>query len=159
MGSSLSEVKLPGLGSITEIGGKWDSNEAFFGFQSFTVPPSIYSIDFKEGETSELWARVDAPSIDPSAYEVKQVWFSSKDGTKVPMFVFYKKGLVLNGKNPTVLTGYGGFNISLTPSFAGGSLSVAGAWRRFCRGQPARRGGVWRRVASGRHAGEKAECF
>jgi prolyl oligopeptidase len=115
----LSDVKLPGLGSITEIGGQWNSNEAFFGFQSFTVPPSIYNINFKEDEAPELWARVAAPSIDPSAYEVKQVWFSSKDGTKVPMFVFYKKGLVLDGKNPTVLTGYGGFNISLTPSFMG----------------------------------------
>jgi prolyl oligopeptidase len=118
-GHFLSDVKLPGLGSITELGGKWDSNEAFFGFQSFTVPPSIYSMNFKDVEASELWARVEAPSIDPSAYEVNQLWFSSRDGTKVPMFVFYKKGLVLNGKNPTVLTGYGGFNISLTPSFAG----------------------------------------
>jgi len=123
-GQFLSEVKLPGLGSITEIGGQWNSNEAFFGFQSFTVPPSIYSMDFTkvelpEDKAPELWDRVDTPSIDPAAYEVKQVWYSSKDGTKVPMFVFHKKGLVLNGKNPTVLTGYGGFNISLTPSFAG----------------------------------------
>ena len=76
-------------------------------------------IDFKADNATELWARVDAPAIDPSAYEVKQVWFASKDGTKVPMFVFHKKGLALNGKNPTLLTGYGGFNISLTPSFAG----------------------------------------
>jgi prolyl oligopeptidase len=118
-GRLLSDVKLPGLGSITEIGGKWDSDRAFFGFQSFTVPPSIYSLDLTENQGPELWARVDAPSVDPSAYEVKQVWFSSKDETKVPMFVFYKKGLELNGKNPTVLTGYGGFNISLTPSFVG----------------------------------------
>jgi prolyl oligopeptidase len=118
-GRFVSDVNLPGLGSITAIGGKWDSEEAFFGFQSFTVPPSVYRIDFKAGETSELWARVDVPSIDPSAYEVNQVWFTSKDGTKVPMFVFHKKGLALNGKNPTVLTGYGGFNISMTPSFVG----------------------------------------
>jgi prolyl oligopeptidase len=123
-GQLLSDVKLPGLGSITEIGGKWDSNEAFFGFESFTVPPSIFSMNFRstnfrQGEAPELWARVDAPSIDPSAYQVDQVWFSSKDGTKVPMFIFHKKGLALNGKNPAVLTGYGGFNISLTPSFVG----------------------------------------
>jgi prolyl oligopeptidase len=117
-GTFLSEVTLPGLGSITEIGGRWDSDEAFFGFQSFTVPPSIYRMDFTEGRAPALWARLETPSIDPSAYEVKQLWFSSKDGTKVPMFVFCKKGLALNGKNPTVLTGYGGFNISLTPSFA-----------------------------------------
>jgi prolyl oligopeptidase len=118
-GQWLSEVRLPGLGSVTEIGGQWNSNEAFFGFQSFTVPPSIFSIDFSKYESPSLWDRVEAPSIDPSAYDVKQVWYKSKDGTKVPMFVFHKRGLVLNGKNPTVLTGYGGFNISLTPSFAG----------------------------------------
>ncbi len=118
-GHFLSDVQLPGLGSITEIGGQWNSNEAFFGFQSFTVPPSIYSMNLSKSESPELWDRVDAPSIDPSAYEVKQAWYTSKDGTKVPMFIFHKKGLVLNGKNPTVLTGYGGFNISLTPSFAG----------------------------------------
>ena len=116
-GHFLSDVKMPGLGSITAIGGKWDSEEAFFGFQSFTVPPSVYLIDFKASDAAELWAQV-ATSIDPSAYEVKQVWFSSKDGTKVPMFVFHKKGLSLNGKNPTLLIGYGGFNISLSPSFA-----------------------------------------
>jgi prolyl oligopeptidase len=118
-GHFLSDVKLPGLGSITAIGGKWDTDEAFFGFQSFTVPPSIYSMNLKSGMVPDLWARVAAPSIDPSAYEVNQVWFSSKDGTKIPMFIFHKKGLARNGKNPTVLTGYGGFNISLTPSFAG----------------------------------------
>ena len=118
-GHLLSDVKLPGLGSITAIGGKWDSEEAFFGFQSFTIPPSIYTLDPAENKIPELWARVDTPSIDPSAYEVNQLWFTSKDGTKVPMFVFHKKGLQLNGKNPTVLTGYGGFNISLTPSFVG----------------------------------------
>src|SRR5208282_715076 len=118
-GHPLSDAKLPGLGSITAIGGKWDSEEAFFGFQSFTVPPSIYTLDPAENKIPELWARVDTPLIDPSAYEVNQLWFISKDGTKVPMFVFHKKGLQLNGKNPTVLTGYGGFNISLTPSFVG----------------------------------------
>jgi prolyl oligopeptidase len=117
-GHLLSEVNLPGLGSITEVSGRWDSDDAFFGFQSFTIPPSVYRMDFKVGAAPALWARLDTPTIDSSAYEVKQLWFSSKDGTKVPMFVFCKKGLVLNGRNPTVLTGYGGFNISLTPSFA-----------------------------------------
>jgi len=67
---------------------------------------------------SELWAKVNAP-IDPAAYEVKQLWYASKDGTKVPMFVVHKKGLTLNGKNPTWLTGYGGFNVSNTPTFSG----------------------------------------
>jgi len=69
--------------------------------------------------TSVLWDKVDAPGIDPSAYEVKQLWYKSKDGTRVPMFVCHKRGLVLDGKNPTLLTGYGGFNVSLTPDFRG----------------------------------------
>ena len=105
-----------------------------------------------------LWMKVDAPSIDPSAYEVAQEWFQSKDGTRVPMFVVHKKGLTKNGKNPTLLTAYGGFNVSLTPTFSrnaylwmerGGVYAVANL-----------RGGaeVWRRLASGGHARQKAEC-
>jgi prolyl oligopeptidase len=117
-GKPLGEVELPGIGTIAGLGGKWDRKEAFFGFQSFTVPPSVYQIDLVSRKTS-LWDKVDTPGIDPSAYEVRQLWYTSKDGTKVPMFVFHKKGLELNGKNPTLLTGYGGFNVSLTPSFVG----------------------------------------
>ena len=99
------------------VGGKWNRDEVFYGFQSFTVPPSIYRFDLKTGETS-LWAKVDAPSIDPAAYEVQQEWFHSKDGTRVPMFLVHKKGLKKDGHNPTLLTGYGGFNVSLTPAFS-----------------------------------------
>jgi prolyl oligopeptidase len=89
----------------------------FYGFQSFTFAPSIYRYDLKDGSTA-LWTKVDAPSIDPSAYEVKQEWFASKDGTRVPMFVVAKKGLKKDGHNPTLLTAYGGFNVSLTPLFS-----------------------------------------
>jgi prolyl oligopeptidase len=117
-GKPLGDVELPGIGTIAGLGGKWDRKEAFFGFQSFTVPPSVYQVDLASRKTS-LWDKVDTPGIDPSAYEVRQLWYTSKDGTKVPMFVFHKKGLDLNGKNPTLLTGYGGFNVSLTPSFVG----------------------------------------
>lgn len=114
-GKPLADIALPGIGSVQGTGGRWDRQEAFFGFQSFTVAPSIYRFDLKQ-RTSTLWGKVDAP-IDSSRYEVAQVWFTSKDGTKVPMFLFHKKGIELNGKNPTLLTGYGGFNISLTPTF------------------------------------------
>jgi prolyl oligopeptidase len=114
-GKPLGEVALPAIGTVAGIGGRWDRKETFFGFQSFTVPASVYEVDLATRNT-ELWDRVQAP-IDPSAYEVKQLWFASKDGTKVPMFVFHKKGMALNGKNPTLLTGYGGFNISMTPNF------------------------------------------
>ncbi len=119
-GSFLSDLHLPAIGTVAGIGGNWDSTEMFFGFQSYTVPPSVYRVDLNHPDFKSplLWAKVDAPSIDPSAYEVNQVWFNSKDGTKVPMFVVHKKGLPKNGKNPTLLTGYGGFNISLTPAFS-----------------------------------------
>jgi prolyl oligopeptidase len=118
-GKPLGEIELPGIGSITGLGGRWDRKETFFDFQSFTVPPSVYQVELASRKTL-LWDKVDTPGIDPSAYEVAQLSYTSKDGTKVPMFVFHKKGLELNGKNPTLLTGYGGFNVSLTPSFVGG---------------------------------------
>ena len=115
-GKKLDDIALPTIGTVFASGGKWDKNEAFFGFQSFTVPPSIFRYDLNDHKTA-LWGKVEAPSIEPSAYEVNQVWYNSKDGTRVPMFVVYKKGLEKNGKNPTLLTGYGGFNISVTPAF------------------------------------------
>ena len=115
-GKPLSDVALPAIGSVYGSGGRWDRDEIFYAFQSFTFAPSIYRYDLKTGETS-LWTKVEAPSIDPSAYEVHQEWFRSKDGTRVPMFVVHKKGLQKNGRNPTLLTGYGGFNLSMTPDF------------------------------------------
>jgi prolyl oligopeptidase len=117
-GKPLGDVQLPAIGSVFGLGGKWNRKEVFFAFHSFTVPDSIYQIDLATRATS-LWSKVSTPGIDPDKYEVKQLWFDSKDGTHVPMFVFYKRGLVLNGKNPTLLTGYGGFNVSLTPNFVG----------------------------------------
>jgi prolyl oligopeptidase len=188
-GKKLTDVALPAIGTVFGTSGRWNREEMFFGFQSFTVPPSIYRVelgpqglkpasspaadgtaesralpesdsvgesqnphassaaadgtarsrDLSESDplgesqnphpklanntslgwgTPVLWTKVDAPSIDPSLYEVGQEWFQSKDGTRVPMFVVHKKGLVKNGKNPTLLTGYGGFNVSLTPSFS-----------------------------------------
>lgn len=117
-GKALAEVPLPGIGSVAGVGGQWDSKEAFFGFQSFTVPPTILHYDMGSGKTS-VFTKVEAP-IDSSAYEVKQVWCNSKDGTRVPMFVVSRKGLALNGKNPTLLYGYGGFQVSETPAFSRG---------------------------------------
>jgi len=115
-GKKLADIPLPAIGDVFSASGRYDRNEIFFGFQSFTVPPSVYRVELSDVK-SALWAKVDAPSIDPSAYDVQQVWYSSKDGTKVPMFVVNKKGIEKNGKNPTLLTGYGGFNISLKPTF------------------------------------------
>jgi prolyl oligopeptidase len=124
-GKPVQEISLPAVGTVggigttdVGVGGKWNRKEAFFDFSSFTVPPSVYSVDVSSAR-SELWAKVDAPGIDSSAYEVKQLWYTSKDGTEIPMFVFHKKGVALNGKNPALLTAYGGFNLSLTPDFKG----------------------------------------
>ena len=116
-GKKLSDLALPTIGTVFATGGKWNHDEMFYGFQSFTFAPSIYRYDLKDGSTS-LWTKVEAPSIDPSVYEVAQEWFKSKDGTRVPMFVVHKKGLQKSGKNPALLTAYGGFNVSLTPSFS-----------------------------------------
>jgi len=116
-GKKLNDLPLPAIGTVFGSGGRWDRDEIFYGFQSFTFAPSIYRYDLKGGSTS-LWTKVDAPSIDPAAFEVNQEWLKSKDGTRVPMFVVHKKGNQKNGKNPTLLTAYGGFNVSLTPSFS-----------------------------------------
>jgi len=124
------DVALPGLGTIFGVGGKWNRNEFFFGYQSFTVPPTIYRDTLKPEAADPVrgpnvswpdgavWANVDAPSIDSSAYLVLQEWYKSKDGTRVPTFVVHKKGLEKSGHNPTLLTAYGGFNVSLTPTFS-----------------------------------------
>jgi prolyl oligopeptidase len=120
-GKKLNDLTLPALGSIFGTGGRWNRDEIFYGFQSFMFAPAIYRFDLKDNSTS-LWTKVDTPSIDPSGYDVKQEWFNSKDGTRVPMFVVHKKGLFTgqdhNGRNPTLLTAYGGFNVSLTPTFS-----------------------------------------
>jgi prolyl oligopeptidase len=115
-GKKLADIALPAIGDVSDFSGRYDRNEIFFGFQSFTLPPSVFRVNLTDVK-SALWAKVDAPSIDSSAYDVQQVWYTSKDGTKVPMFVVSKKGIEKNGKNPTLLTGYGGFNVSLTPTF------------------------------------------
>ena len=116
-GKKLTDLALPAIGTVFGSGGRWNRDEVFYGFQSFTFAPSIYRYDLKDNSTT-LWTKVEAPSIDPSAYDVAQEWFKSKDGTRVPMFIVHKKGLTKNGKNPTLLTGYGGFNVSLTPTFS-----------------------------------------
>ena len=116
-GTMQKELALPALGTVFASEGKWDRDELFYGFLSFTVPPTIYRYDLQSGATSQ-WAKVDAPSIDPAAFEVNQEWFQSKDGTRVPMFIVNKKGLKKDAHSPTLLTAYGGFNVSMTPSFS-----------------------------------------
>ncbi len=115
-GSLVREVEFPGIGSGGGFGGDPDQTEVFYSFSSYNLPPSIYKYDMLTGE-SDLFrtANID---VDPDKYTVSQVKYTSKDGTKVPMFIAHKKGLKLDGSNPTLLYGYGGFNISLTPGFS-----------------------------------------
>lgn len=120
-GAQLGEISLPGLGAVSygfgsSISGKRKDREAYYLFHSFDKPVSVYRYDFDKNK-SEL---VFAPKLDYdfAALETRQVFVSSKDGTKVPMFITHKKNLVMDGNNPTILYGYGGFNISLTPTFA-----------------------------------------
>ncbi|OQX80897.1 MAG: S9 family peptidase [Bacteroidetes bacterium 4484_249] len=115
-GKYIEDLSLPGIGSLSGISGKKDENIAFYSFTSFTFPSTIYKYDVSKNK-SEVYRKPEI-DFDIDAYETKQVFYESKDGTKVPMFLVYKKGLELNGNNPTYLYGYGGFNISLTPGFS-----------------------------------------
>ncbi|MBW4660362.1 MAG: prolyl oligopeptidase family serine peptidase [Drouetiella hepatica Uher 2000/2452] len=115
-GAFVREVALPGLGSVGGFGGKQDDTETFYSFTSFTAPTTIYRYNLLTDESTLF--RQPQVSFDPDDYETRQVFYASKDGTQVPMFITHKKGLKLDGKNPTYLYGYGGFNVSLTPSFA-----------------------------------------
>jgi len=115
-GAFLNDLDLPGIGTVSGFSGKKDENIAFYSFTSFTSPSSIYKLDTDTGK-SELF-RKSAIDFDAEKYESKQVFFESYDGTKVPMFLTYKKGLKLDGQRPTLLYGYGGFDISILPSFS-----------------------------------------
>lgn len=134
-GSNLRELKLPGIGSAS-LSTRYDRSEAFLSYTSFNEPRSVYRLDLNEADDAgkyALWTRPDIP-VDPTLLDVKQVTYKSKDGTPVTMFLVHKKGMKLDGNNPTILYGYGGFGISMTPYFsatmfpwyeAGGVFAVA----------------------------------
>jgi prolyl oligopeptidase len=116
-GKLLGRVALPGLGSISGFAGHLDDAVTYFDFSSFTAPPSVYRYEVADA-TSTPWHSPTLAGYDPAQYETRQVFYSSKDGTRVPMFISARRGLALDGDNPTVLTAYGGFNIPLVPFFA-----------------------------------------
>ena len=142
-GASQGDLELPGIGTAS-LATEPDSTEAFLSFESFNEPDSIYRVDLASGERA-LWARPEVP-VDPAAVTVEQVFYTSKDGTRVPMFLVHRKGLEKNGKNPTILAGYGGFNISSTPRFRATNFPWFEA------------GGVWA-VANLRGGGEYGETW
>jgi prolyl oligopeptidase len=143
-GTADGEIKFPTLGTVSGVSGSWKRKEAFYTFTSFATPQVIYRLN-TETRAEQEWAKLNIP-IDSSQMEVKQVFYSSKDGTKVPMFLVHKKGLTLDGNRPTLLYGYGGFNISLTPRFS----AIAAMW--------AENGGVYA-VANLRGGGELGESW
>jgi prolyl oligopeptidase len=118
-GKPTGTLRLPGIGSAG-LSTDQDRTEAFLSFTSFNYPTSIFRVDLAKPDAEpQLWERPEVP-VDPSSVEVKQEWYSSKDGVRVPIFIVHKKGLKLDGNNPTILNGYGGFNVSETPFFSAG---------------------------------------
>ncbi len=141
-GKAVREVELPGLGSAAGFGGKRKDTETFYSFTSFTTPTTIYRYDLTTGKSTVF--RQPKVHFNPADYETKQIFYHSKDGTRVPMFITAKKGLKLDGNNPAYLYGYGGFDISVTPAFSPANL----AWMEM--------GGVYA-VANLRGGGEYGE--
>ncbi|HWO00897.1 MAG TPA: prolyl oligopeptidase family serine peptidase, partial [Blastocatellia bacterium] len=136
-GKALGDVKLPGLGTASGLGGEWTKDEAFYTFSSFAQPTIIYRYQVSTGKQEE-WARSKVP-IASDQIEVKQVWYESRDKTRVPMFLVHKKGLKLDGARPVLLTAYGGFNVTLSPAFS----AIAALWAEMggVFAQPNLRGG------------------
>jgi prolyl oligopeptidase len=120
-GKPVREIALPGIGSVSGFSGKRGDTETFYSFTGFTNPTTIYRLDMASGK-SEIF-RQPKVDFDPAQYETRQQFFTSRDGTKVPMFIVSKKGIKLDGTNPTYLYGYGGFNISMTPGFSPANLA------------------------------------
>ena len=142
-GEHLRDITFDTIGSVSGSG-RWESDEAFLTFQTFHVPSTIYRYDLASGDR-DVWARVEVP-VETDKYEVEQVWYESKDGTPVPMFVVHARGLPRDGTSPTLLTGYGGFNLSRTPAFS----ALATTWLES--------GGVYV-VANLRGGGEFGEAW
>jgi prolyl oligopeptidase len=138
------ELTLPALGSVYDLQGKWEIPAAYFTYASYAIPPTVYRCDMSSGKQS-VWAQVKVP-VDASKFEVKQVWYGSKDGTKVPMFLLHAREIKLDGTNPVLLEGYGGFAVNNTPFFNSDAI----IW--------AERGGVYA-LANLRGGGEFGEAW
>jgi len=143
-GKAAGEMMFPALGSVSEIQSRWDLKNVFFSFSSFAIPPTVYRYESQSGEQT-VWAKPQVP-VDSASIEVEQVWVTSKDGTKVPMFLVHGKGMKLDGERPTMLTGYGGFVVSNTPYFDPDAILFA------------ERGGVYA-LANLRGGGEFGEAW
>ena len=156
-GKYIEEVKLPGIGTAAGFSGKRrlgksTETETFYSFSSIATPPSIYRLDLATGE-SKLIRRAEA-KFDPNRYEVERVFYKSKDGTRVPMFVAHRKGLKLDGSNPTLLYAYGGFNIPVPPVFSIGRaawLEMGGVYAQACLRGGSEYGEAWHQAGTKLH--------
>ena len=129
-GKLLGEVQLAGLGEAAGFAGRIEDHETYYSYSGFTTPPSVYRLDLASG-TSTLWKTPQLAGFDPGQFQTQEVFFPSKDGTRVPLYIVSRKGTGLNGNNPTLLYGYGGFNISLEPTFSpaiAGWISMGGVY-------------------------------
>ncbi len=146
-GTPVREIALPALGTAGGFGGWKDDTSVFYTFTSFTFPPTIYKYDIASG-ASEVFRRAEV-KFDPEAYETKEVFYPSKDGTKIPMFIVAKKGLKLDGKNPAFLTAYGGFNISEQPYFSASTIILlenGGVFAQACLRGGGEYGETWHKA-------------
>jgi prolyl oligopeptidase len=143
-GKPAGELQVPGIGVVSEMSGRWKSKEGFFSFSAFNLPPTTYRYEIASGKQT-VWSKLEVP-LRSEEFEVQQVWYTSKDGTRVPMFLFHRKGIKLDGSNPTRLHAYGGFNISQLPNYSG----AAAAWAQM--------GGVYA-LANLRGGGEFGEAW
>ena len=137
-GQPAGTIDLPGLGTVSGFDGKKDDSETFFGFAGFTTPLTIFHQDLESGKRQLF--REPSVDFDAGAYETRQVFYRSKDGTRIPMFLTHRKGLSRERTHPTYLYGYGGFNISLTPRFSVSNLvwmEMGGCWRSPTCGEEA----------------------
>ena len=155
-GKLVREVELPAIGTVSGFDGEKDDTELYYSLTNYIAPATIYKYDIAGG-ASTLY-KAPAVNFDPSLFTTEQVFYTSKDGTKVPMFITRRKDMKLDGGNPCYLYAYGGFQINQTPAFSLGH-DVRRAGRHLLRGQPARRLGVRRSVAQGGHARKQAERF
>ncbi len=144
-GNVLPDVKLPGLGSVAGFAGHAKDKTTYYGYDSYTVPGSVYRLDLASGKTS-LWRAPKLKDYQPAEFESRQVFYTSKDGTRVPMLISARKGVQLDGSNPTVLYGYGGFDVSIAPAFS----PAAATWMAL--------GGVYA-VANLRGGGEYGKAW
>ncbi len=121
-GNNVGEISFPAIGTVSGVGGRWDSDIAFFTYYSYYVPTTNYLYHVSTGER-EIWSQTEVP-IESDNFEVEQVWYNSKDGTRVPMFLVYNKDIKLDGNNPTLLTSYGGFRASMTPYYSSQAVNL-----------------------------------